>query len=83
MAVGTVFLGYVGHETAKDDIDNMIKDAFEPLYPFIQGYGVIDRGGAELYAIVPAAGWSASAFRVIVTNSGEFDDHTDEPVQMM
>lgn len=81
MTVGTAFLGYVGHETPKDDIDNMIKDTIEPLYPFIQGYGeVIDCGGAELYAILPAAGWSASLFRVTVTDSGEFEDHTDDPV---
>ena len=81
MTVGAAFLGYVGYETAKDDINNMIKDTFEPLYPFIQGYeDVIDCGGAELYAILPAAGWSASVFRVTVTDSGEFDDHTDEPV---
>ena len=81
MTVGTAFLGYVGHETSKDDIDNMIKDTIEPLYPFIQGYGeVIDCGGAELYAILPAAGWSASLFRVTVTDSGEFEDHTDDPV---
>lgn len=63
MTVGAAFLGYVGYETTKDDIDNMIKDTFEPLYPFIQGYeDVIDCGGAELYAILPAAGWSASVF---------------------
>lgn len=81
MTVGTAFLGYVGHETAKDEIDNMIKDTIEPLYPFIQGYEeVIDCGGAELYAILPAAGWSASIFRVTVTDSGDFDDHTDDPV---
>ena len=54
MTVGTAFLGYVGHETAKDDIDNMIKDTIEPLYPFIQGYGeVIDCGGAELTPYCP------------------------------
>ena len=81
MTVGTAFLGYVGHETPKDDIDNMLKDTIEPLYPFIQGYGeVIDCGGAELYAILPAAGWSASLFRVTVTDSGEFEDHTNDPV---
>ena len=30
MTVGAAFLGYVGYETAKDDINNMIKDTFEP-----------------------------------------------------
>lgn len=81
MTIGTAFLGYVGYETSKYDLDNMIKNTFEPLYPFIQGYGgIIDCGGAEIYAIVPAKGWSASVFRVTVTDSGELDDHTDDPM---
>ena len=79
--IGTVFLGYVEYDASKDDINNLLKSSLESEYPFIQeSVDIVDCGGQEIYALVPAEGWSMTVYSVTMSENAEYDDHTDMPV---
>ena len=79
--VGTVFLGYVAYEATREDIDNLLKNSLEDTYPFLgESVAIVDCGGQELFALVPAEGWSMTVYPVTMSENADFDDHTDTPL---
>lgn len=66
--IGTVFLGYVEYDASKDDINNLLKSSLESEYPFIrESVDIVDCGGQEIYALVPAEGWSMTVYSVTMS----------------
>ena len=78
-AVGIAYIGYVGHEANEKEVLDFVKNSqYADKYDFLCESPLVNAGGAELYAVVIAdVKYSASVYRVEITDNGEYSVKTD------
>ena len=58
---GIAFLGYIGYDATTEEIlDYTNQEDYVASYPFLKNGTIVDAGGYEVFAIVPASDWSIS-----------------------
>lgn len=78
---GIAFLGYIEDNVSSQDILNYTKqDNYLESYPFLQNATIVDAGGYEVYAIVPACDWSICVYPSEITEEAEYKDYLESPL---
>ena len=65
---GIAFLGYTNQED------------YVASYPFLKNGTIVDAGGYEVFAIVPASDWSISVYSSEMTEDAVYKDYLDFPL---
>lgn len=76
---GMAFIGGIDENFSENEIRTFMKSSlYAEKYSFLCDVPIVDAGGKELYAVVtPKKECSASVYRAKISDSGEYDVHTD------
>ena len=75
---GIAFLGYIGYDATTEEIlDYTKQEDYVASYPFLKNGTIVDAGGYEVFAIVPASDWSISVYSSEMTEDAVYKDYLD------
>ena len=78
---GIAFLGYIGYDATTEEIlDYTNQEDYVASYPFLKNGTIVDAGGYEVFAIVPASDWSISVYSSEMTEDAVYKDYLDFPL---
>lgn len=78
---GIAFLGYIGYDATTEEIlDYTNQEDYVASYPFLKNGTVVDAGGYEVFAIVPASDWSINVYSSEMTEDASYKDYLDSPL---
>ena len=78
---GIAFLGYIGYDATTEEIlDYTNQEDYVASYPFLKNGTIVDAGGYEVFAIVPASDWSISVYSSEMTEDASYKDYLDSPL---
>ena len=78
---GIAFLGYIGYDASTEEIlDYTSQEDYVASYPFLKNGTVVDAGGYEVFAIVPASDWSINVYSSEMTEDASYKDYLDSPL---
>ena len=78
---GIAFLGYIGYDATTEEIlDYTSQEDYVASYPFLKNGTVVDAGGYEVFAIVPASDWSINVYSSEMTEDASYKDYLDSPL---
>lgn len=78
---GIAFLGYIGYDASTEEIlDYTNQEDYVASYPFLKNGTVVDAGGYEVFAIIPASDWSISVYSSEMTEDAVYKDYLDFPL---
>ena len=73
---GIAFLGYIGYDATTEEIlDYTNQEDYVASYPFLKNGTIVDAGGYEVFAIVPASDWSISIYSSEMTEDAVYKDY--------
>ena len=78
---GIAFLGYIGYDATTEEIlDYTTQEDYAASYPFLKNGTIVDAGGYEVFAIVPASDWSINVYSSEMTEDAAYKDYLDFPL---
>ena len=77
----SLFLGYIGYDATTEEIlDYTNQEDYVASYPFLKNGTIVDAGGYEVFAIVPASDWSISVYASEMTEDAVYKRLSGFPV---